>query len=93
MYMHCAGVSASMKKELFYGFDKKFISYAAVGAATPFSTPDDAFFVRFSQTLSTGADTQMLTKGTSKPSVYMGYGWRDWYSRELKLVQQFNTVL
>jgi len=35
----------------------------------------------------------MLTKGTSKPSVYMGYGWRDWYSRELKLVQQFNTVL
>lgn len=93
MYMHCAEVSASMKKELFYGFDKKFISYAAVGAATPFSTPDDAFFVRFSQTLSTGADTQMLTKGTSKPSVYMGYGWRGWYSRDLKLVQHFNSVL
>lgn len=73
----------------FYGFDKKFISYAgAVGAATPFSTPDDAFFVRFSQTLSTGADTQMLTKGTSKPSVYMGYGWRDWYSQDLKSHQQ-----
>lgn len=68
-----------------YGFDKKFISYVgAVSANTPFTTPDGAFFVRFSQTLSTGADTQVLTKGISTPAVYMGYGWRDWYSQDLK---------
>lgn len=73
----------------FYGFDKKFISYAgSVKANTPFTTPADTFFVRFSQTLSTGADTQVLTKGTIAPSVYIGYGWRDWYSQDLKSHQQ-----
>lgn len=73
----------------FYGFDKTFISYAgSVSANTPFTTPEGTFFVRFSQTLSTGADTQVLIKGTSAPSVYMGYGWRDWYSQDLKSHQQ-----
>lgn len=73
----------------FYGFDKTFISYAgSVSVNTPFTTPDGTFFIRFSQTLSTGADTQVLTKGTSTPPVYMGYGWRDWYSQDLKSHQQ-----
>jgi|GEM_PF-3609068 len=78
----------------FYDFDKTFISYSAtVNANTPFTTPGGTFFVRFSQTISTGADTQVLVKGNNAPSVYMGYGWRDWYSQDLKSHQQTVELL
>ncbi len=73
----------------FYGFDNKFISYVGpVDADTPFITPAETFFLRFSQTLSTDAERQVLTKGATTPSVYLGYGWRDWYSQDLKSHQQ-----
>ena len=73
----------------FYGFDNKFISYVGpVDADTPFITPAETFFLRFSQTLSTDAERQVLTKGATTPSVYLGYGWRDCYIQDLKSHQQ-----
>ncbi|HFP9395575.1 TPA: SGNH/GDSL hydrolase family protein [Raoultella ornithinolytica] len=62
----------------FYDLQGTFISYVAGAAAgAAFTTPARTRYIRFSQTLSTGKSGQMLIKGTSLPTGYIGAGLVD----------------
>lgn len=63
----------------FYTRDKVYISQLKnTNANTDFTTPTNAFYLRFQQpTLSTNLARQMLIKGSTLPSLYIGFGTND----------------
>lgn len=78
----------------FYDINKAFISYVA-GAAAGISvtSPAGTFYIRFSQTISTGKISQMLVKGTSVPTIYIGFSWRDKHTQDNKTHAQSNELI
>ncbi|WP_080724322.1 SGNH/GDSL hydrolase family protein [Raoultella planticola] len=65
----------------FYDLQGNFISYVAgATAGAVFTTPASTRYLRFSQTLSTGKNAQMLIKGTAVPTDYVGAGLVDPFS-------------
>ena len=62
----------------FYSFNKSFLSQRpGAGGGASFSTPPSTHFIRFSHTLSTNKAKQMLLKGSSVPTTFMGFGFTD----------------
>ncbi len=76
----------------FYDLQGTFISYVAGAAAgAAFTTPARTRYIRFSQTLSTGKNAQMLLKGTTVPADYVGAGLVDPFSaKRTALTQAIN---
>ncbi|HHO0431155.1 TPA: SGNH/GDSL hydrolase family protein [Klebsiella quasipneumoniae] len=73
----------------FYDFQGAFISYVAGAAAgAAFTTPARTHYIRFSQTLSTGKNAQMLLKGTTVPADYVGAGLVDPFSAKRTALAQ-----
>ncbi|EPN6629559.1 SGNH/GDSL hydrolase family protein, partial [Raoultella ornithinolytica] len=73
----------------FYDLQGTFISYVAGAAAgAAFTTPARTRYIRFSQTLSTGKNAQMLLKGTAVPTHYVGAGLVDPFSAKRTALAQ-----
>ncbi|HEY4467328.1 MAG TPA: SGNH/GDSL hydrolase family protein [Klebsiella sp.] len=73
----------------FYDLQGTFISYVAGAAAgAAFTTPARTRYIRFSQTLSTRKNAQMLLKGTTVPADYVGAGLVDPFSAKRTALAQ-----
>lgn len=86
--------SLTVNNIAFYDFNGKFItSTGNKMGKTPFTVPADAQSLRFSQTLSTRKDKQVLLGGSSVPDGYIAFGYTDPATQDKKTHSAILSVL